>query len=86
MADADAISESRFGSFDSFNSLALTVNTVASSVSDSYGCPPSDSSFESPRSSNLPDLYLPGRLWSCVLPIVWRYRFVGSPKANKFET
>lgn len=59
MTDPDVMSESRFGSFDSFNSLALTVNTVASSVSD-FGCPASDSSFESPRASNLSDMYLPG--------------------------
>lgn len=58
--DQDVMSESRWGSFDSFNSLALTINTVASSVSDGFACPTSDSSFESPQTSNMMDLYLPG--------------------------
>lgn len=55
--DPDGISES-FGSYESFNSLALTINTEASSVPDSFTCP--DSSGESFVPDSLRDLYLPG--------------------------
>jgi hypothetical protein len=63
-SNAENISpSSRFGSFDSFDSMAMSVpNTVASSISETYVCPPSNSSFAPPGSANLTDLNLPGML------------------------
>jgi len=52
-------SPDRFGSFDSIDSMANSgSHTAASSISDSYVCPPS---FRSHGSANLPDLALPGK-------------------------
>jgi hypothetical protein len=62
-SDPDAMSDS-FGSYESFNSLALTINTDASSISDSFACPESSSSSASPGLANLQDLYLSGMLLS----------------------
>lgn len=58
-SDPDVMSDS-FGSYESFNSLALTINTEASSISDSYACPESSTSSASSGAPNLQDLYLTG--------------------------
>ena len=57
--DPDVMSNS-FDSHESFNSLALTINTDASSVSEGFPCPESTTSSASPELANLQDLYLPG--------------------------
>lgn len=64
-SDPDAMSDS-FGSYESFNSLALTINTDASSIPDSFACPDSSSSSASPGQANLQDLYLSGMLLSFI--------------------
>ena len=59
---------SRMGSFDSldsFNSMALSLGTQASSITDGYVCPVTDSSFDSPMDV-INDLQLPGA--SCHFP------------------
>jgi hypothetical protein len=58
---------SRVGSFDSldsFNSMALSLGTQASSITDGYVCPVVDSTFGSPTMDIINDLNLPGALWS----------------------
>jgi len=57
--DPKILSGSQFGSYESFDSLALTVNTATSSSSDCHVCPKSGSTFGSPEASHLPDYYLP---------------------------
>jgi len=61
--DLDLLSPSdisRFGSFDSFDSMTfLMSNTAASSVSESYACIGTGSGFDSPG-AQLHDLSLPG--------------------------
>jgi hypothetical protein len=56
---------SRVGSFDSldsFNSMALSIGTQASSVTDGYVYPVVDSTFGSPTMDSINDLTLPGAL------------------------
>ena len=67
-SDSDSISApgSRMGSFDSldsFNSMALSLGTQASSVTEGFVCPVTDSSFGSPRMDVINDLQLPGASW-----------------------
>jgi hypothetical protein len=60
--DAEVMSESQCGSYESFNSMALTMpNTATSSISDGYICAGANSGFDSPRtSSQLRNLSLSG--------------------------
>lgn len=62
--DIISMSESRFGSFDSLdsiNSMALSLSgTVASSISDGYAWPVTNSEFNSPTMAEVRDLSLSG--------------------------
>lgn len=60
----DLSASSRFGSFDSFDSMGMSgAHTVASSVSEGYVCP--NPNFGSSGSANLRDLALPGKSRCC---------------------